>query len=60
MVFIIRFLSELIISEGLFQSEELVETFAAKLEDPGNLPECISNYLLHTQEIKYWLNGLKR
>jgi GMP synthase (glutamine-hydrolysing) len=60
MVFIIRFLSELLISEGLFQSEELVETLATKLEDQSSLPECITNYLLHTQEVKYWLVGLNR
>lgn len=58
MVFIIRFLSELLISEGLFQSEELVEAFALKLEDQSRLPECVTNYLLHAQEIKYWLDGL--
>jgi GMP synthase (glutamine-hydrolysing) len=60
MVFIIRFLSELLISEGLFQSVELVEALASKLEDQSSLPECVTNYLLHTQEVKYWLDGLKR
>ncbi len=60
MVFIIRFLSELLISEGLFESQELVEALAAKLEDESSLPECVTNYLLHTQEVIYWLDGLKR
>jgi len=60
MVFIIRFLSELLISEGLFQSEEFVETFASKLEDQSSLAECVANYLLHTQEVKYWLDGLNK
>ncbi|MEI8114746.1 MAG: type 1 glutamine amidotransferase [Bacteroidia bacterium] len=60
MVFIIRFLSELFISEGLFESQELVETLASKLENQSSLPECVANYLLHTQEVKYWLDGLNR
>jgi len=60
MAFIVRYLSETLIAEGVFESEKNVADFASELEDQSSLPECVTNYLLHTQEIKYWLNGLRR
>lgn len=60
MVFIVRFMSETLITEGLFGSEEMVADFVSKLEDQSSLPESVSNYLLHIQEVKYWLNNLAK
>ncbi|MDP2337159.1 MAG: type 1 glutamine amidotransferase [Bacteroidota bacterium] len=60
MVFIVRHLSEFLIAEGVFGSEKMVADFALKLEKQSSLPDCVTNYQLHTQEVKYWLNRLKK
>ncbi|MDN5204682.1 type 1 glutamine amidotransferase [Fulvivirgaceae bacterium BMA10] len=54
-VFIIRYMSETLIDEGLFKSEKEIEDFIAKLEKQSDLPESVIDYTAHTQEIKYWL-----
>ncbi len=56
LVFIARYMSKTLIKEGVFDKEEAVESFVSKLEKPGELPECVSNYLIHTQEVKCWLD----
>ncbi len=55
-VFITRQLSQSLIKDGIFDSEEMVTDFISDLEDQSNLPTEVSNYLLHIQEIKYWLD----
>ncbi len=56
MVFMIRLLSQSLIEDGIFDSEKAVLDYITKLEDHNDLPAEISDYLLHTQEIKNWLD----
>lgn len=56
MAFTTRYGSVNLIKEGFFKSEEDLEVFAINLEHKNNLPESISDYDLHTQEVKYWLD----
>lgn len=56
MAFTVRYASDKLIKDGFFKSEDELEAFAAKLEQKNNLPESISDYSLHTQEVWYWLD----
>ncbi len=56
MVMILSFLIEKLVDAGAFSSKEEVEKLVKKLIDQDQLPDEISNYLIHTQEIKSWLN----
>ena len=53
---IARNMSRNLIEEGLFKSEEDVEIFALNLEKKTSLPGSISDYNLHIQEVKFWLD----
>lgn len=59
LVFIARHMSATLIGEGLFGSVEDVEGFAKGLEQSHNLPETITDYLQHIQEIKCWLDMIE-
>ncbi len=55
MAYISRNMAGNLIEEGFFNSIEDVETFASNMENNLNLPETISDYELHIQEVKFWL-----
>lgn len=55
MVFITRNMSNILIEERLYKSEGDVEDFALNLENNISLQASISDYNLHTQEVKFWL-----
>ncbi|MCG8306161.1 MAG: type 1 glutamine amidotransferase [Cytophagales bacterium] len=58
MIFIARYMSEILINDGVFASIADVEKFVSKLEKKEGLPESITNYLQHIQEVNYWLQYL--
>lgn len=57
-VFLAKRMSKILQGEGLFESDQEVEVFANTLLGQNGLPDCISNYSLHTQEVKHWLDGI--
>ena len=56
MAFTARYASVKLIKDGFFKSDEDIEVFVANLEQKNNLPESISDYSLHTQEVRYWID----
>jgi len=58
MAFITRSLSNNLLEEKLFKSEEEIENFALKLEKKNGSPESVFNYRLHIQEVKFWLDNI--
>lgn len=58
MVFIAKRMSKKLVEEKVFKSENDVWNFAKSLEVDKDIPADISNYLLHTQEVKSWLDHL--
>lgn len=56
MAFTARYASDKLIKDGFFKSDEDIEVFAINLEHKNNLPKSISDYSLHTQEVRYWLD----
>jgi len=58
MAMITSFLSEKLIELKAFSSGEEVEELFKKLKDKIQLPREISDYLLHTQEIRSWLRSI--
>lgn len=56
MAFIARNGAENLIQEGFFKSDKEVEIYAANLEHKNNLPVSISDYSIHLQEVKHWLD----
>jgi len=56
LVFIARQMSQSLFNEGIFETEEGIANFISDLEDPSNFPSEISNYSLHIQEVKSWLD----
>jgi GMP synthase (glutamine-hydrolysing) len=59
MIFIVRHLTDFLIEEGRFTSKEMADDFVSNLENQSKIPESVSDYSLHIQEVKYWLNSLK-
>lgn len=60
MAFTTRYASDKLIKDGFFKSEENLEVFIADLKDKNNVPESVSDYGLHIQEVKYWLECVVR
>jgi GMP synthase (glutamine-hydrolysing) len=60
MALITSFLSKQLVANGLFPSTNEVDAFLRKLSDQTELPNEIVDYVLHTQEIRSWLNFIKR
>lgn len=58
MAYISRKILKALVEERLFNSEEEVNNFALKLENKNSLPESVTNYSLHTQEVKRWLDHI--
>ncbi len=58
MSMIISFLSEKLVELKAFSSMEEAEELVKKLKDQDHLPQEISDYLMHTQEIRAWLKTL--
>ncbi|NQU51183.1 MAG: type 1 glutamine amidotransferase [Bacteroidetes bacterium] len=58
MIFIIQYLCDFLIDEGRFKSVKIASDFISELQDKNKLPKSVTNYLLHIQEVKYWLNTL--
>lgn len=56
MAFTARYASDKLIKDGFFESDEDIEVFVANLEQKNNLPESISDYRLHIQEVRCWLD----
>lgn len=56
--FLAKRMSKILQGEGLFESNQEVEVFANTLLAQNGLPDCVSNYSLHTQEVKHWLDGI--
>ncbi len=56
MALIISFLSKKLIDTGFFTSIREVDEFSLELSKQSCLPQEITNYKLHTQEIMAWLN----
>ncbi len=60
MSLIASFLSETLVKKGSFTSEKKVKNISKKMLEQTDLPVEIINYKLHTQEIKSWLNFIKK
>jgi len=60
MALIVSFLINYLIKSGYFSSKKDADIFIQKLSHPSNLPKEIANYKLHTQEIRSWLDHLKK
>lgn len=60
LIFIARYMAKTLVDEGSFGSLQEVESFASSLEQTNNLPETVTDYRQHTQEILCWLNRLKK
>ena len=60
MALIISFLKENLIANNYFSSEEEANKMIDSLNNQADLNEEIMNYTLHTQEIKAWLNHIKK
>ena len=60
MALITSFLSKKLVANGSFPSSREVDTFSRKLSDQLEIPHEIADYGLHTQEIRYWLNFIKK
>ncbi|MFK5974501.1 MAG: type 1 glutamine amidotransferase [Flavobacteriaceae bacterium] len=58
MALIISFLSEKLVNDTSFASLEKVDELLTRLSEHSDLPPEITNYTLHTQEIKAWLNHI--
>jgi GMP synthase (glutamine-hydrolysing) len=58
MIFIVQYLTDYLIDEGRFKSVEMANNFVTELEDKSKLPNSVSDYLLHIQEVKHWLENL--
>ena len=56
--FLVRRMARILQEEGLFDTNQEVEVLANSLLAQNGLPDNISNYLLHTQEVKHWLDGI--
>ena len=51
-------MKEKLLSDGTFNSESDFESFISRLENSDALPAEISNYSLHTLDVKNWLDSL--
>lgn len=60
MALIISFLKEKLIDNNYFPSEEEANNLIDSLNNKEGLKEEISNYKLHTQEIKAWLDYISK
>jgi len=58
MALITSFLSDKLLTSGVFEKEEQVIDFYNQLSNMEELPSEITNYQLHSQEIKNWLDWL--
>ncbi len=58
--FIARYMADTLLREGVFESHENSEAFAKQMDEAAGLPEAITNYAIHTQEIGNWLTSIKR
>jgi GMP synthase (glutamine-hydrolysing) len=58
MAYISRKISKTLVEEKLFNSAEEVDNYALKLENKTSLPESVTNYMLHIQEVKLWLDSI--
>ena len=56
LVFITKQMMPSLVEEGRFPSETSVDEFISTLLDHNNVPEEVSNYMAHIQEIKNWLH----
>ena len=60
MATITSFLSKQLVANGLFPTSEAVDDLFQKLSDQIEIPNEITDYPLHTQEIRSWLNFIKK
>jgi GMP synthase (glutamine-hydrolysing) len=60
MSLIASFLAKSLVSKGAFSSLEEVEVISKNLLDQSEIPNEIADYGLHTQEIRSWLNFIKK
>jgi len=60
MSLIATFLAKSLVKKGAFSSLKEVEIFSQNLLDQNEVPNEIADYGLHTQEIRSWLNFIKR
>ena len=60
MVFIVRYLTDYLVKEGRFNSKETANTFVLELENRSKLPESVSDYMIHIQEVEHWLKSLNK
>jgi GMP synthase (glutamine-hydrolysing) len=60
MSLIASFLAEPLVRKGAFSSLKEVEIFSQKLLDQNKMPNEINDYGLHIQEIRSWLNFIKK
>ena len=58
MVYLLHNIAKKLIEEKTFNSEEEIDKYALKLENKNSLPESVTNYSLHTQEVKRWLDHI--
>ncbi len=56
MAFTTRYASDKLIEDGFFKSVEELEGFVADLKHKNKVPKSISDYRLHIQEVRYWLD----
>ena len=59
MVFILRYMKDTLMAEGLFENNILLEKLSSSTTKNGILPSDISDYSQHIQEVKCWLNNLE-
>lgn len=57
---IASFLAKSLVKKGAFSSLEEVEIISKNLLDQNEVPNEIADYGLHTQEIRSWLNFIKK
>jgi GMP synthase (glutamine-hydrolysing) len=60
MSLIASFLAAPLVKKGAFSSHREVEIISKKLLDQNKVPNEINDYGLHTQEIRSWLNFIKK